>query len=210
MTATLDDAQQLHPVPLPPHLPLRTQRLLLRDVQPDDWRDVHGYASDPEVVKYMRWGPNTEEQSRAKVAARTLEPAPSPRLNWELVIELKSTRHVIGGCGIRLHSTVNRDADIGYVLHRDYWGQGLITEAASAIIEVGFSTLRMHRIWATTDPENLRSIRVLERLGMRLEGLLRENLWCKERWRDSALYSVLEHEWVARRASAPVGPAPGA
>jgi RimJ/RimL family protein N-acetyltransferase len=117
------------------------------------------------------------------------------------VLELKSTRRVIGGCGIRVHRAENRDADIGYVLHRDYWGQGLITEAASAIIEVGFSTLRMHRIWATTDPENLRSSRVLERLGMRFEGRLREHIWCKQRWRDSALYAVLEHEWGERRAA---------
>lgn len=205
MTPTLDDARELHHVPLP----LQTERLVLREVQPEDRRDVHRYASDPEVVKYMAWGPNTEEESRAHVAARSSAPAQSPRISWELVLELKSTSRVIGGCGIRVHSAVNRDADIGYVLHRDYWGQGLVTEAASAIIEVGFSTLRMHRIWATTDPENLRSIRVLERLGMRLEGRLREHLWCKQRWRDSALYSVLEYEWAARRAAALVCGAEG-
>jgi len=198
--------EKLHPVPLPLH----TERLLLRDVQPEDWRDVHGYASDPEVVKYMIWGPNTEEQSRAHAAAHSRAPAQSPRAAWELVLELKRTGKVIGGCGIRVRSTVHRDADIGYVLHRDYWGQGIIAEAASAIVEVGFSTLRMHRIWATADPENLRSIHVLERLGMRLEGRLREHLWCKQRWRDSALYSVLEHEWAARRAAGLAGPTPGA
>jgi [ribosomal protein S5]-alanine N-acetyltransferase len=208
MTPKLHDAHAHELDQLP--LPLQTERLLLRDVQPEDWRDMHGYASDPEVVKYMTWGPNTEEQSRAHAAARSLAPVPGPRVSWELVLEHKSTRRVIGGCGIRIRSTVNRDADIGYVLHRDYWGQGLVTEAAIAIIEVGFSTLRMHRIWATTDPQNLRSIRVLERLGMRFEGRLREHLWCKQRWRDSALYSVLEHEWAARRAAAVVDRAPGA
>ena len=76
-----------------------------------------------------------------------------------------------------------------------------MTEAARSLIDAGFTTLGLHRIWATTDPQNVRSIAVLERLGMRREGHLRAHRWCKQGWRDSALYAVLEQEWLERRST---------
>jgi ribosomal-protein-alanine N-acetyltransferase len=77
-------------------------------------------------------------------------------------------------------------------LRRDYWGNGFGTEAAQAIVDFGFDVLGLHRIWATASPENLGSIRVLEKIGMIQEGILRQNLLVRGNWRDSVLFSILE------------------
>lgn len=81
---------------------------------------------------------------------------------------------------------------IGYILRRDQWGRGLMTEAASALVEVGFPRLRAHRIWATCAVDNIGSMRVLEKVGMRRECHLGGHLWVRGKWRDSYLYPLVE------------------
>ena len=90
------------------------------------------------------------------------------------------------------------DADIRYVLHRDYWGRGRAAEAAGLLLQLGFGQLGLSRIWATCDVENRASARVLEKIGMQREGRLRRNLLIRGRWRDSYLYAILADDW--RRA----------
>ena len=180
-----------------PQLPLETERLILREYRESDTADVHEYAKDPEVVRHMPWGPNTEVDSREFHKRIAAEQAADPRVSWELAIELKAEGRVIGGCGVRIQNAENREADMGYVLNRAYWGQGIITEAARAMLAFGFNQLGMHRIWATCHPDNIGSIRVLEKIGMRREGYLRENIWIRDRWRDSLLYAILDDEWRA-------------
>jgi len=70
-----------------------------------------------------------------------------------------------------------------------------MTEAAQIIVGFGFEELSLHRIYATCDPANVRSAKVMEKLGMRWEGHFREHQFVKGTWRDSLLYAVLEHEW---------------
>ena len=79
----------------------------------------------------------------------------------------------------------NRSGWIGYCLNRSFWNQGFATEAAGMLVKFGFAELDLHRIIATCDAENTASSRVLEKIGMRWEGLLREEKWAKGRWRDS-------------------------
>ncbi|MGZ3684350.1 MAG: GNAT family N-acetyltransferase, partial [Bdellovibrionota bacterium] len=112
----------------------------------------------------------------------------------ELAVSLKGGRH-IGGVRLGIQSQANRIADIGYALRHDHWGSGYGTELARAILEFGFRNCGLHRIWATADPENRASWRVLEKCGMKREGLLRENLLVRGSWRDSILYSILEGEF---------------
>ncbi|MCK4510553.1 GNAT family N-acetyltransferase, partial [bacterium] len=80
-------------------------------------------------------------------------------------------------------------------LRRDAWGRGLAMEAAAGLIGFGFEQLRVHRIWATCDTRNVRSARVLEKAGMKLEGIMRDDTWLRGQWRSSRLYSILEGEW---------------
>jgi ribosomal-protein-serine acetyltransferase len=89
----------------------------------------------------------------------------------------------------------HRSATIGYWIDEEHEGRGLVTKASRALTEVAFRDLAMHRVWLTADPKNTRSCAVAERLGFRLEGIRREDTYTDGRFRDTALYAVLEEEW---------------
>jgi len=174
---------------------IQTSRLLLRDLQESDWQAVHAYASDPEVVRYMEWGPNTEAETtnfiQQSIAGRNEE----PRRNYTLAVVLKAENQLIGGCGIHVSAPDSREGWIGYCLNRRFWGQGYATETAKALLAFGFGHLNLHRIFATCDPGNIGSVRILEKIGMQRERHLRESKWAKGKWRDSLLYAILDYEW---------------
>ena len=177
------------------HVTLETPRLLLRELGDDDATAIQAYAEDAEVVRYLDWGPNTpEDTARFLAIARAARDA-VPRTAYHLAIVLKSAGHLIGGCRIEIPSPSNESGDLGYVLGRRHWGHGYATEATRALLDFGFGQLALHHIWATCDVGNQASARVLEKLGMRREGHLRQNARRKGEWRDSYLYAILEPEW---------------
>jgi [ribosomal protein S5]-alanine N-acetyltransferase len=174
---------------------LQTPRLVLREIEHGDAEAMQAYASDPEVVRYMIWGPNTVEQTRAFCSGQLDIQRVRDRRDFELALIDKQSGDLIGGVGLRVQNTVQREGDIGYVLRRDYWGKGLIAEAARAVLEFGFGVLGLHRIYATADARNQQSMRVMEKLCMKHEGTLRKNLYLKGAYRDTVLYSLLEDEF---------------
>ncbi len=178
---------------------LTTDRLILRDFREDDLAAVHEYGSDPEVVRYMPWGPNSEEDTRAFIGRAVTTRLDDPRTTYELAVTQSVGGKLVGGCGIHAISFSNRSAFMGYCLHRDAWGHGYATEAASALLAFGFETLGLHRMAATCDTGNVASARVLEKIGMRREAQFREDTFLRGRWRDSYLYAVLEDEWKGRK-----------
>ena len=178
-----------------PWFPIETERLLLRALRADDENDIHAFASDPGVVRLMIWGPSTPDLTREFLDRALQAQAQWPRPEVVLAIELKSERRLIGSIGLRMKDEANRNADIGYVLNRKYWGHGYITESACAILEVAFKQLKLHRVWATCDTRNRSSYRVMERLGMRREGLFVKDAIEKGEWRDTYLYAILAEEW---------------
>ena len=171
---------------------LYTPRLLIREFVEVDEADVHEYASDPEVARYMEWGPNTPQETKDFFARRFARNAEQPRVEYEMAIVLRAENKVVGGVGVRMKSAANREGDVGYVLNRRYWGQGIVTEAARAMVEFGFGQLGFHRIYATCDAENPASARVMQKLGMQYEGRKRQDVLVKGRWRDTLLYAILE------------------
>ena len=175
--------------------PIRTRRLLLRDLKEADWRDVYEYASDLEVVRYMDWGPNTLEETKGFIKRALADRKQRPRHVYTLAIVSKSENKVIGSCGIHVSSPDNREGWLGYCFNRRYWGKGYATETTKALVDFGFEQLKLHRIFATCDPRNAGSARVLEKADMKREGYVREHKWAKGKWRDSLLYAILEHEW---------------
>jgi ribosomal-protein-alanine N-acetyltransferase len=102
---------------------------------------------------------------------------------------------LVGRVGLGISEPDLREAVLWFTLHPAEWGQGYITEAARALVNAGFRELHLHRICAECDPENIGSWRVLEKIGMRREGHLRENAWIKGEWVDSLIYAVLDREW---------------
>jgi RimJ/RimL family protein N-acetyltransferase len=185
--------------------PIETPRLVLREFRPEDELDVHEYASDPEVVRLLIWGPNTRELTRAFLARTLEEQKEWPRKSVGLAIELKGEQRVIGSIGLRIKDELNHAADIGYVLARRYWGCGYMPEAAHAVVDAAFRRAGLHRVWATCDPRNRASYRVMEKIGMRREGHFRKDVFEKNEWRDSYLYAVLAEEWPATEAMAKTG-----
>jgi len=173
---------------------LAGDRLLLREYREDDWQAVHHYATDPEVCRFMVWGPNTEEETKAHVRASIDAAAEQPRRKFNLAITLKDAGELIGGAGLVVGAPEHREGWLGYVLALEHWGRGYATEAAGLLLRLGFERVGLHRIFATCDVENGASARVLEKAGMTLEGRMRSHRFIKGRWRDSLLYAVLEEE----------------
>jgi ribosomal-protein-alanine N-acetyltransferase len=116
-------------------------------------------------------------------------------MNFTFAVVLKSENKLIGGCGVYVSNPINREALLGYVFHRGYWGRGYATETASALVEFGFNRLKLHRIFATCDPRNVTSVKVLEKVGMQKEGFLRQNYLVRGKWRDSLLFAIIENDY---------------
>lgn len=174
---------------------LFTDRLTLREFQADDWPAVLAYQSDPRYLRYYPWTERTPADAQAFVRMFLAQQQQHPRTKFQLAIVHNESQQLIGNCGIRLAAHGARTADIGYEIAPDFWGHGYATEAARAIVHFGFSRFQLHRVWAECVAENVGSIRVLEKLGMRREGRLRETQHFKDRWWDTLLYAVLEDEW---------------
>nr|WP_254924638.1 GNAT family protein [Paenibacillus odorifer] len=109
------------------------------------------------------------------------------------------TEHLIGMIELNIRSHTDRSGEIGYIVHPDAWGQGVATAAARRMLKFGFEELQLHRIYATCDPRNSGSSKVLTKIGMTYEGRLRDALLIKDGWRDSLMFSMLEHEWTVAR-----------
>lgn len=176
---------------------IETERLILRDFRLEDTEAVHAYGSDPEVTTYMPWGPNSPQDTAAFMARALERQATWPRLDLGLAIELKAEGGVVGSIALHLRDIPNATVELGYVLRRDLWGRGLVSEAAEALVALGFG-LGLHRIVAACDVRNVGSYRVMEKLGMRREGLLRQDRRLRGAWRDTYVYALLAEDWVAR------------
>jgi [ribosomal protein S5]-alanine N-acetyltransferase len=174
---------------------LETPRLLLRDFVMGDWADLHAYSSDPLVVRYMSFEPNTATQAQEHLKWCIAMAQEQPRRIYELAVVLKDELRVIGTCTLALHPHERRKAAFSYLFNRQYWGQGYATEAMRVLITFGFSTLDLHRVEDTCDARNYASARVMEKLGMQREGCLREAIWDDGRWYGEYIYAVLDHEW---------------
>jgi RimJ/RimL family protein N-acetyltransferase len=144
----------------------------------------------------MIWGPNSLERTQEVLQMRLQEQASATRRVFELMIEEKATAQVVGGAGLRVAEGA-LEADLGYVLARAKWGQGIVPEACAKLMEVAFGWLGLHRVWASTDAQNKASQRVLEKLGMRREAHFMQNEWIKERYRDTLVYALTEAEYWA-------------
>ena len=113
----------------------------------------------------------------------------------QLAITLPDDGPLIGNCGIRRESDNHWEADLGYELSPEYWGRGYATEAAFAMLNFEFQKLGLHRISSWCMADISASEKVLEKIGIRLEGRLRENENFKRRRSDTLLYGALENEW---------------
>ena len=175
---------------------LTTSRLILRPFEGDDWRELHAYLSDPEVVRFEPYDTFTEDQSRAEVRSRAKDDA-------FVAVCLADTGRVIGNLYLRKRRAGNYE--LGIVFNRAYWHQAYATEAATAALTYLFDQGEAHRIYAECNPDNRACERLLKRLHMRREGRLRlnESFRCdpasgEPLWQDTLVYAILRDEWNRR------------
>jgi RimJ/RimL family protein N-acetyltransferase len=184
---------------LKPNYPVRTPRLLLRPTTLADLDAMHGYKSQQEVCRYLPYAPMSRGQVAERLAgdwSRTELTEPGQELN--LGVELVADGRLIGDVVLFWGSGPDRAGEIGYVFAPASGGRGYATEAARALLSLGFDAhggLGLHRIFAHLDARNGASARVLERLGMRREGLLRQDSWFKGEWSDTLVYAMLAPEF---------------
>lgn len=179
---------------------LETERLILREFEQDDWRTMAAWWRDPRYQRFYPERADIDAVVQELVGIFVESQAKQPRRHWQLAIVLKDDGRMIGDVGIRINAPEHREVNIGYELHPDEWGQGLATEAATAIVRFGFEELGLHRIWAECIADNVASARVLTKLGMQREARFREHQWFRDRWWDTEIYAILDREWAERRA----------
>jgi RimJ/RimL family protein N-acetyltransferase len=178
---------------------LERLNISLREFQFNDWKDVHEYASQERACVYQPWGPNSEDETKAYVQVIIEDSQEKPRTRFAFAVVLAEGTKVVGTGEVSVRDIRNRNGEISYIINPQYWGNGYATEVARQLLQFGFTKLGLHRIYATCDPRNLASSKVLEKVGMRYEGRMRETLLIRDGWRDSMIYSILEREWYGSR-----------
>ncbi|MEV0309997.1 GNAT family N-acetyltransferase [Nonomuraea fuscirosea] len=168
---------------------------MLRRIELADWRAVHSWASLAEVCRFQTWGPDTEEQTRTFVTTAVEAWSQAPQLRFPYAARIGGD--VVGMGELHIRSREQRQGEITYVVHPNRWGQGVGTAIGNELLSRGFEENGLHRIYATCDPRNAGSARVLRKLGMTWEGRHRHTALIRDGWRDSELFSILEDEWRA-------------
>ena len=175
---------------------LETKRLKLRLFKQTDVDDVYEYCSDDEVTKYMPFATYTtrqEAEERIKFCLESYEQMDRPIL-W--AIEYKENGKLIGGIDFVKWDEQANCAEIGYILNKEYWNKGIMTEAVGEVIKFGFEKMELNRIEIRCDERNIASSRVMEKNGLKYEGTLRQEKYIKGEYVNIKVYSILKEEYT--------------
>lgn len=171
--------------------PMETDRLVIRRFRPDDHMALYAYLSKESVVRYEPYEPYTMEQARREAEFRSYS-------EDFFAVTLKDGT-LIGNLYLGRREFDSRE--LGFVFD-DCWQRcGYATEASRAMLDYAFDMLGAHRVVASCDPRNVRSWKLMERLGMRREGDFKQNVWFRKGaggqpiWQDTLQYGILKDEW---------------
>jgi [ribosomal protein S5]-alanine N-acetyltransferase len=170
---------------------IETPRLLLRELRREDAEAVFRIFSEAEVMKYLNMDVfTTIEQAQALIERQRQRFEQKERFRWG--IALKESNTIIGTGGYVAWNRQWCNAELGYDLARRYWGQGMMAEAARAMIQFGFERMGLHRIETEVMPENSASVRLLHKLGFQEEGVLQERGFWKGAFHDLVMFALLK------------------
>ena len=165
---------------------LETDRLMLRPITLDDAEDLFEYASDPENTKHTFPTHKSIEETEWVISNLFMC---SPLGNF--AIELKENGKMIGTCDLRVNES-EKSAELAYAINKKYWGNGYAPEAAKRLLELAFQDLKIERLWAKFSSKNPASGRVMEKIGMEKEGILRHTKNLCGDFVDQVIYSRIE------------------
>ena len=174
---------------------LQSERLLLRKLAGQDVSDVFEIYSDPEVMLYFDDRYAFEELSEAEQMISGYNNAIRDKNGMRWGIVLKENGKLIGTCGFHAISDYHKRIEIGYDLNRNYWRNGYMSEALSLIIDHAYNNSEVNRIEAFVETPNKASRSLLEKLGFRTEGTLREHEMCRGKLIDIQLLGLLRKDW---------------
>lgn len=180
-------------------LELRSRRLNLRRLRPEDAPAIVRYRSLPEVARFQSWesfGPD----DAARLIASQLGVTPNTPGTWiQLAIVVPESGAIIGDCGIHFRRDEPLQVELGITLAPSHQGRGLATEALDRVLEYGFDVLGKHRASAITDADNHAAASLFRRLGFRQEAHFVEHVWFKGSWGSEYQFALLQREWQTRR-----------
>ena len=177
---------------------LESKNLILRNISLTDVNDIYTIYSNPEVTKYYNIDTFTNIRDAYDLIKNFLSRFKYKKgIRWGIV--KRGSNHVIGTCGYNSWINHSYRGEIGYDLAKDYWNQGIMTEALGLIHEYGFYTINLNRIEALVIPENNASINVLKKLGFQEEGTLREWGFWKDNFHTVKIFSLLRKGYLSKK-----------
>lgn len=172
---------------------LEMERLILRKIRYDHIDDIHTYASNPEVSKYVFWSAHKTRAATEDYVKTILVLYEEGKIApWG--IQYKKNRKLIGTVDFVSWQLQHKTAEIGYALSMDYWGRGIAAEAAKELIRFGMNEMELVRIQAKSLVANVGSERVMEKAGMNFEGILRKFIFFKGAHYDVKMYSIIKDD----------------
>jgi RimJ/RimL family protein N-acetyltransferase len=185
------------PVALPVlALPLVTRRLIIREYAAADTPAVQENVADAAYWEHHATEPPTAEKISALILWAVQEQSVKQRLNYYLAATRKDSGAIVGEAVLRITDPIQRQGELGFGVARKHWKQGYATEMGQALLQAAFGTLKLHRVFGQCAPDNKASIRVMQKLGLAREGLLRDVGQARGKWWSSVIYSILEHEYA--------------
>jgi len=176
---------------------LETERLILRKFSPDDFAALYSFVSRPQNTIYTFFWPSFEEETRTFISSSIKKAEDVPCEDFQYAAVTKANNTLIGSCNFLLSGVGG--SNIGWIVSSDYWKHGYGTEMGKAMLRLGFEELNFQRIIACCDAENIGSWRVMEKIGMRREGLFldcrRAHKQSKKGYSDEVTYAILRDEW---------------
>jgi len=179
-------------------IPILTDRLRIDRLDPGNASAMYRYRSDPDIYRYQNWEPSGVEEIESFIQGLESKEIGQPGSWYQLGIFLKDKDELIGDLGIHVLNDDSKQAEVGITLSGKYHGQGLASEAFTALLGLLFDQLELHRVFGSVDPRNTPSMALMQRVGMRKEAHLKESLWFKGSWADDAIFAMLEREYEGK------------
>ena len=178
-------------------LPIRTDRLVLRALRPEDVDAFVAYRADPEVARYQGWETSYARADAEKLVAEQAGAELATPGEWlQIGAVTRADGALAGDCAVRVAGEPPATAEVGVTFAPAYQGRGLAGEALAAVVGRLFSDHPIHRVYGETDDRNAGVHRLFERLGFRMEARLVEADWFKGEWTTLRIYALLRREWV--------------
>ena len=177
---------------------LYTERLMLCRITEDFAADMYEYSSDPEVTKYLTWSPHSslkETERYLKVLSRKYDDGSFN--DWGMV--LKENGKFVGTCGYTSFDPAENTAELGYVLAKPYWGRGLAPEAVREVMRFGFERFHLDGYTAKFMEGNDASGRVMQKCGMKFEGLYRHSMYIKGEFKNIVVYRITREQFYEQK-----------